>query len=88
MRKRKSIHPLIEIGFLAPRVVAMRLARFADTRPAARRRNIAEATRMKAEKSAALVEGSLAAGAAMMRAQWNPLGPFSKSGSFSGEVRA
>lgn len=69
-RVRKSVVPLAEIALLAPWVIGLRLMRFADTRPASRRRNLNDATRMVAEKSAALAEGSWAAGAAMMRAQW------------------
>lgn len=72
-RVRNSLEPIAEIALLAPWVIGLRLARFADTRPASRKRNLNEATRMITEKSAALAEGSWAAGAAMMRAQWRLL---------------
>jgi len=70
-RTKKAGIAAAEIALLAPWVVGMRLARFADTRPAARRRNAVEATRMVTEKTAAAAESAWAVGAAMMRAQWS-----------------
>ena len=69
-RKQKDASALAEIALWAPWVVGMRLARFADARPRVAARNWSEAGRMTTEKSAAMAESSWAAGAAILRAQW------------------
>jgi geranylgeranyl pyrophosphate synthase len=79
-RKSKNLGALAEIALLSPWVVGMRLARFADTSPRSRKRNVAEATRMTSEKGAALLESSWAAGAAMMRAQWGLIEAMTSAG--------
>lgn len=80
-RKNNGIAALTEIALLSPWVVGTRLARFADTRPRARRRNLTEATRMTSEKGAALMESAWAVGAAMMRAQWDLVGAMTSAGA-------
>ena len=80
-RTAKNNHAIAEIAMLAPWVVALRLARFADTRPRSRKRNLEEAARMTSEKSAALAESAWAAGTAMMRAQWRLFETFSAIGT-------
>jgi hypothetical protein len=80
-RKKNAGIAAAEIAILAPWVIGMRLARFADTRPASRRRNAREATRMVSEKNAAVVESAWAMGAAMMRAQWSMLETLTGAGA-------
>jgi hypothetical protein len=80
-RTAKNNRAMAEIAMLAPWVVALRLARFADTRPRSRKRNLEEAARMTSEKSAALAESAWAAGTAMMRAQWRLFETFSAIGT-------
>jgi geranylgeranyl pyrophosphate synthase len=80
-RSRKTGSAAAEIALLAPWVVGMRLARFADTRPRSRKRNVDEATRMVTEKTAVLAESAWAIGAAMMRAQWSLVQTLASAGA-------
>jgi hypothetical protein len=80
-RTRNAGIAAAEIALLAPWVVGMRLARFADTRPRSRKRNASEATRMVTEKTAALAESSWAIGSAMMRAQWGLMETLASAGA-------
>lgn len=56
MARRHAAHDVAEIAAWAPFVVGQRLMRFAETSPAKRRRNQAEAVRMASEKSFALAK--------------------------------
>jgi len=80
-RTHKGLGTFAEIALLAPWVVGLRLARFADTRPRSRKRNLDEMTRMTGEKGVALIESSWAAGAAMMRAQWGLIEALTSAGA-------
>jgi len=67
MPRRRAAHDVAQIAAWGPFVAAQRLMRLADTSPAKRRRNQAEAIRMTSEKSFALAQACWSLGWAALK---------------------